>query len=91
MFEDARPFRERDEFGKGEEYELKAADGPPLYDANQPSDAKIIDWRLGVFGRMGFDVVNALAMSLRRDVDSEYVGRLLERGASHELVLSIVL
>lgn len=90
MFAD-REERDRTPYGQGEEYELKAANGPPLYDANQPSDAKIIDWRLGVFGRMGFDVVNAVAMSLRRDIDSEYVGRLLERGASHELVLSIVL
>ena len=90
MFAD-REERDRTPYGQGEEYELKAADGPPLYDANQPSDAKIIDWRLGVFGRLGFDVVNALAMALRRDIDSERVKGLIQNGASHELVLSIVL
>ena len=74
--------------GEGDEYELRAPT-ERMYDAVH--DAKIIDWRLFSFMNLGFDALTASALAKRRDVDREYVARLITRGATVHQVLALVL
>lgn len=53
-------------------------------------DNKIVRWRLDSFERLGFGVLEASALSVRRDIDREDVERMLKGGASHAQVMSIV-
>lgn len=74
--------------GQGEEYELKASDDVRLYDLEH--DAKIIDWRVESFLALGFDVLNAAVLAVRRDIDREEVERLIKAGGSPETVTLIL-
>jgi hypothetical protein len=76
-----------DELGQGEEYELRAAD-VRLYDPD--ADVKIVDWRTDCFVECGFKLGRATVLALRRDVDRQYVERLLKEGATHDEVWDIV-
>lgn len=71
-----------------EEYELRG-DAPLLYDYDL--DGKIVGWRLKMFFDLGFDVVNATALALRRDVDRQQVSDLLAAGATPQQVTGILL
>lgn len=59
-----------------------------LYDP--VADTKIVTWRLDSFERLGFDALEASALSVRRDIDREHVERMLKGGASHAQVMGIV-
>lgn len=72
-----------------EEYELRAPSEERLYSPEH--DAAVIAWRAGCFEALGFAAYVAGALALRRDVDREYVTRLIRGGATHEQVTTIVL
>lgn len=83
------PLRSDDrDLGQGEEYELRT-DPDRLYDLEH--DAKIIDWRVMCFLELGFDVLNAGVLAVRRDVDREEVERLINGGATPEQATEILL
>lgn len=84
-----QPFKPAPKPGEGEEYELRAPDDAPLYDAEK--DRPLIDWRVGCFEALGFPVAFAIALALRRDVDREQVAGLIRRGATPMQALEIVL
>lgn len=58
---------------------------------NPDADAKIIDWRLGCFMRLGFSKLDASALSVRRDIDRQRVQDLRDSGCGHAMVMDIVL
>lgn len=83
------PIRPDDrDLGQGEEYELRT-EPDRLYDLEH--DAKIIDWRVQCFLELGFDVLYAGVLAVRRDVDREEVERLIAAGANPELAVQILL
>lgn len=77
--------------GEGDEYELRAYDGPPLYNVDEPREAAVIGWRAECFEALGFVQYLALVLAQRRDVDREQVQRLIGAGATPAQVADIVL
>jgi hypothetical protein len=63
----------------------------PLYDIDQPTQAKIVAWREQVFERLGFNVLKGRALAMRRDIDTHAVAHALEGGATHAQALGIFL
>jgi len=55
------------------------------------ADAKIIDWRLGCFTRLGFSKLDASALSVRRDIDRQVVADMVAGGCPPHVVMDIVL
>lgn len=74
--------------GDGEEYELGQV-SERVYDPHH--DAKIVDWRVVCFLRLGFNNLQATTLAMRRDVDRSEVERLRGRGCAPGSVLAIVL
>jgi len=78
------------EVGEGEEYELRPVDDL-TYDLSDAEQRKIVGWKVDCFERLGFGVVEASAMAVRRDIERERVESMVRKGASLELILEIVL
>lgn len=62
-----------------------------LYDTTEPYEATLVAWRVDCFEGYGFPHSDAMVMALRKDVDRDYVGRLLKEGATHDEAREIVL
>jgi hypothetical protein len=74
--------------GQGEEYELKDPGAHRYYDPE--ADAAIIDWRTLSFMELGFNAVQSSVLAMRRDVDREYVERLVGAGCTHGTAMRIL-
>lgn len=59
----------------------------PLYDLEH--DLALVAWRTLSFERMGIPMDDAMLMARRRDVDTDDVRKMLERGATVEQAMAI--
>lgn len=54
-------------------------------------EAKIVEWRTLCFQNMGFNLVKANKLAVRRDVEHHAVARMVEQGCDLKLAMKIVL